>query len=84
MSAVQPTATTTSAASALLRAPSFEKIIRTPSGVFSNDSIDAEALVHPDAGRAEGLRDGRGDVFVLASAGCAGRLEELARACRRR
>src|SRR6516165_2101651 len=39
VSAAQPTATTTSAASALSRRPSFEKFIRTPVGVFSNDSM---------------------------------------------
>ncbi len=39
MSATQPTATTASAASAWCRTPSFEKIMRTPLGVFSNDSM---------------------------------------------
>ena len=39
VSATQPTATTASAASALSRTPSFEKTIRTPLGVFSNDSM---------------------------------------------
>ena len=39
MSATQPTAMTASAASALSIAPSFEKIMRTPRGVLSNDSI---------------------------------------------
>jgi hypothetical protein len=39
VSATHPTATTTSAASALSRAPSLVKVIRTPLGVFSNDSM---------------------------------------------
>src|SRR5215468_9459919 len=39
VSACHPTAATTSAASALLRAPFFEKIMRTPLDVFSKDSI---------------------------------------------
>ena len=39
VSATQPTATTASVASALSRTPSWRKIIRTPDGVFSNDSI---------------------------------------------
>jgi hypothetical protein len=39
VSATQPTATTASVASALSRSPFLEKIIRTPVGVFSKESI---------------------------------------------
>ena len=77
VSATQPTATTASAASALSRTPSFEKIIRTPLGVFSNDSIVAEVLAHHHARLAEGGRDRRRDVFVLGRQDARAGLEEL-------
>jgi hypothetical protein len=41
--AVQPTATTTTAASALPRTPSFEKFILTPPGASAKDSIDPKS-----------------------------------------
>src|SRR5262249_21768257 len=39
VSAIPPSATTASVASALSRWPFLEKFIRTPAGVFSNDSM---------------------------------------------
>ena len=55
----QPTATTTSAASALPVSRPSEKTIRTPFGVFSNESIVPKLLPHHNAGLPESGGNGR-------------------------
>ena len=85
VSAVQPTATTTSAASALSRAPSFEKIIRTPPGVLSKRLDRCRSPRAPRCPPRERHAATAADTSSSSVGRMRGRrLEELAPACRTR